>query len=196
MALRQWVMDDVYYMGQTMNDLFGNKPNEKILNDKVKFAAKTHDMDLLYRNVHTMAPKTIEKFNDYLGVWGKVGFVESTHRKHVVQTEAMIPIINAEKKMFDTLVQWHVGGRKMTPEIINGLKEADRLYQEAYKPTIKWVDSLYPVVPGEMANPDRADTEKYANALLIRSKGIQAWLSLPPDQKPDMTFLEEEVVEK
>jgi hypothetical protein len=196
MALRQWCMDDVYYLGQTMNDLFGNTPNEKLLNDKAKFAAKTHDMDLLYRNVNTIAPRCVEKFNEYIGAYKKYQFVESTHTKHILQTQAMIPVMEAEKKLFDTLVQWHLGGRKMDDNIVTGLKEADRLYQEAYKPYIKWVDNMYPVVPGEMANPDRADSEKYPNALLIRSKGIEAWLSLPPDQKPDMTFLQEEVVEK
>src|SRR5262249_32902347 len=152
---------------------FGNKPNTAILSSPPKFAAKTNDMTLLYRNVHTIAPRCVDKFNDYLGIYGKYAFIETTHRKHIVQVQALVPVMDAEKKLFDTLVQGNAGGRKMPPKIIDGLKKAARLYQEAYKPAMKWVDTVYPAIPGEQANPDRADTEKYANALLIRSRGIE-----------------------
>jgi hypothetical protein len=195
MSLRLWVRDDCYYMWQMMKEMFGTKPNPALLKSPA-FGDKVADVELCFRNIQTIGPKTVDTFNEYLGVWGQVGFVETTHRKHILETQAIIEISRAEMKLFSTLVQWHVADRKMTPELVRSFQEADALYQAAYKPTIAWVDKMYPAVVGEQANPDRADSEKYANALLLRSKGIQALLTLPADQKPDMSFLEEEVVEK
>jgi hypothetical protein len=195
MDLRLWCRDDIYYMGQLMRDMFGPRPNAALLKSPT-FAAKGREAELCFRNVQWIGPRTVQEFNDFLGVWGKVGFGETTHRKHIYETEAMVEIAKAEWKLFSTLMRWHASERKLTPELINDFKEADNLYQAAFKPTIKWVDLMYPQKIGEEPNPDRADSEKYANALLIRSKGIQALLTLPPGGTPDMSFLEEEVVEK
>jgi hypothetical protein len=198
MSLRLWVRDDCYYMGQTMREMFGTKPNPALLKSPT-FGDKVTDLQRCFRNIQTLGPKTVDVFNKYLGEWKTVPLVESTHRKHILETQAIVEIAKAENKLFDTLVQWHVGGRKplqQTPELMTAFKEADNLSQAAYKPTIAWVDNMYPARPGEEANLDRADSEKFANALLIRSKGIQGLLTLPPDGTPDMEFLEEDVVEK
>jgi hypothetical protein len=55
---------------------------------------------------------------------------------------------------------------------------------------------MYPIKEGQPINPDRYDYEKFANALQVRSKGIEALLTLPAGQAPDMGFLMEDVVER
>jgi hypothetical protein len=55
---------------------------------------------------------------------------------------------------------------------------------------MRWVDFMYP--PGSV-NTDRADFERFANALDERRRGIEALLTLPPGQKPDLSFLGEDV---
>jgi hypothetical protein len=74
--------------------------------------------------------------------------------------------------------------------------EADSLYKAAYAPAMKWVDNMYPRVEGQPDNPDRYDYERYATALQVRSKGIEALLTLPAGQAPDMSFLDEKIVEQ
>jgi hypothetical protein len=195
MDLRLWCRDDCYYLGQLMREMFGPKPNAAFLKSPT-FANKGTEAELCFRNIQMLGPRTVDSFNEYLGVWGKVGFAESTHTKHIYETKAIIEISKAEWKLFSTLLRWHANDRKLTEQLTADLKEADNLYQAAYKPTLAWVDLMYPARPGEEPNPDRADSEKYANALLTRSKGIQALLTLPAGGTPDMTFLEDEVVEK
>jgi hypothetical protein len=55
---------------------------------------------------------------------------------------------------------------------------------------------MYPVVLGQPADPNRADSERYAIAVKTRQAGIANLLNLPPNEKPDMSFFQDEVVEK
>jgi hypothetical protein len=163
--------------------------NRAAFNDKV---AEIRDC---YRNIQMVAPRAADLFNDHLARYPQNRYV---HTKHRLESEAYREIAKAEIKLFDTLVAWQLNGRKFDDqgEIKTGLMAADALYKAAYPVTIKWVDNMYPLVPGEPTNRDRADFERYANALLARSKGIEALLTLPAGQEPDMGFLTEDVVER
>jgi len=197
MCLRLWVRDDVYYTGQTMRDMFGVKPVPALLaNDQI--GAKATEISDCFRNVQMIGPRAVDLFNAHLG---KYPNNKNIHAKHIQETLACIAISKAEYKLFDTLVQWHQYGRKIDDTatgraIRAGFLEADDLYKQAIPQTMKWVDTVYPVVEGEPANPDRSDAERYVVNLQERSRGIETLLALPPNQAPDMSFLTEDVVDK
>lgn len=194
MSLRLWCRDDLYYTGETMRQLFGPKPDAALLNDKDAFNAKVAEIHDCYRNIQMIAPRAVDLFNAHLDP-KKYPEDMNVHPKHILETQADKEIAKAEIKLFDALVKWHLNGQKLDErnEIKTAFLEADALYQQAYPVTMKWVDFMYP--PGSVNN-DRADFECYANALLERSRGIKALLTLPPGQKPDLTFLMDDVVQK
>ena len=195
MSLRLWCRDDIYYSAQTMNRLFGAHPDQALLDDKTKFGAKADEINYCYRNVFMIAPRAIDLFVAHLGRYPEN---TSIHTKHILETRAYIDIARAEQKLFTTLVQWQLAGRKKDA-LVGDFQEADNLYKTAYSTTMAWVDNMYPVIPGQPANPDRADWERYATALQNRSRGIEALLTVPANQEPDMSFLggeQNDVVEK
>lgn len=197
MSLRLWCRDDLYYTGDTMRQLFGPTPDKALLANTAAFNDKVAEIRDCYRNIQMVAPRAVDLFNDHLAAYPQNIYV---HTKHRLETEAYREIAKAEIKLFDTLVAWQLNGRRLDdakgPALKQGLMDADNLYKAAYPVTLKWVDNMYPLVQGEPVNVDRAEFERYANALLTRSKGIEALLTLPPGQEPDMGFLTDDVVER
>jgi hypothetical protein len=196
MALRLWVRDDVYYTGLVARALFGPKPVQAMLAPD-EFTTRVLEVRDCGRNVQMIAPRAVDLFNDHLAKYPEDKYV---HTKHIKETQSMKEIGRAEMKLFDALVLWHNNGRTLTgpkaPEVIKALMEADELYKAVYPVTMAWVDSVYPAVEGQPVNPDRADLERYANSLVARSKGIEAMLTTPAGQDPDMSFMNEDVVER
>jgi hypothetical protein len=193
MSLRMWCRDDLYYSFQTMNELFGPTPDADLLNNKERFNAKVAEIHDCYRNVQMVGPRAIQLLNEHLGRYPmNVGI----HTKHILETTAFMALGKAENKLFDALVQWQINDRKMNDSIKAQFQEANAAYDDAYTKTLAWVDNMYPVVLGQPADPNRADSERYAIAVKTRQAGIANLLNLPPNEKPDMSFFQDEVVEK
>jgi hypothetical protein len=196
MSLRLWVRDDIFYTGLLARAMFGLNPVKAMLVPEA-FTYRVLEARDCGRNVQMIAPRAVELFNGHLSRYPENKYV---HTKHIRETESMKEISKAEMKLFDALVLWHNNGRTLTgtkgPEVIRALMEADELYKAAYPVTMTWVNTAYPAVEGQPINPDRADMERYANALMARSKGIEAMLTTPAGQAPDMAFLNEDVVER
>jgi hypothetical protein len=198
MSLRLWCRDDLYYTGDTMRQLFGPTPDQALLASPTAFSDKVQEIRDCYRNIQLIAPRAIDLFFDHIQ---RIPENRSVHTPHMFETRACQEISKAEIKLFDTLVLWQNNGRRLDDAagaIRRGLMEADALYKAAYPVTMQWVDNVYPLTEGQPANPDRADFERYANELQARSRGIEALLTLPAGQDPDMSFLgpEHDVVER
>ncbi len=195
MSLRLWCRDDLYYSQQTMDGLFDSEsavPLTEVLGDEKKLNAKIAEIRDCYRNVAMIAPRADALFEaDML----KYPSNRSIHTKHVNETDGYKAIARAESKLFDALVQWQTEGRKMTDPVKASLRDALPDYDTAIAITYKWVDAMYPVV-GTYVNPDRSDFERYVSALKYRKAGIENLLKANPTDKLDMTFLQEEVVER
>jgi hypothetical protein len=195
MSLRLWCRDDLYYSQQTMNEMF-NAPEgttPEVLSDDTKLNAKISEIRDCYRNVAMVAPKAVASFEqDML----KYPTNRSIHPKHINETKGYEAIAKAEAKLFEALVQWQADGRKMTDAVKTRLKDALPEYDNAIAVTYKWVDTMYPFVNNTYVNPDRADFERYVSALKFRKAGIENMLNANGTDKPDMSFLEEEVVER
>jgi len=148
----------VNYSTLRNTDLFGNLGTVPAQFDSLRL------FTLMFRN----SVRAVDLFNEHLGKYPED---QNIHPKHRLETQAYKEIAKAEIKLFDTLTAWQLNGRKFDDqgEIKAGLMAADALYQAAYPVTLKWVDGMYPLVEGRPANPDRAEFERYANALLVRS---------------------------
>jgi hypothetical protein len=197
MSLRLWCRDDLYYSMDAMNQLF-NANTPALLDAKV-MPAKVAEIRDCYRNVQMIAPRSVELFKQYLVKWSTTDMgrlTENTHRKHVAETESYQKIGLAESQLFNALVQWQIDGRKLTPKVKEMLAAALPLYDDAIAAANKWVDTAYPIKPGEPVPPERADIALYPFNVGVRKAGIEAMLKLDPGQKPDMSFLEAEVVER
>ncbi len=185
MSLRLWCRDDLCYCQQTAVDLFANpaeSPSPEEFNNKI---LEVRDC---YRNVQMIVPRALEEFDQHLG---RFPYNESIHRKHINETIAMKSIGQAESQLFEALVRWQLDGRKLTPEATRKFADALPLFEEALRMTTKWVDAMY--MPPD---PNRADYEKYMNALKSRITGIQNILKAQPGEALDMSFLTPEAVEK
>jgi hypothetical protein len=191
MSLRLWCRDDLYYSMDTMNQMFN--ANTPALLDAKTMPGKVAEIEDCYRNVQMIAPRSVELFEQHLVKWP---INNSTHRKHIAETKGYQKIGLAENKLFDALLQWHIAGRTMTPKVKQMLADTLPLYDDAIATTNQWVDATYPVKPGEPVPPERADIALYPYNLGVRKAGIEAMLKLDPGQKPDMSFLEAEVVER
>jgi hypothetical protein len=195
MSLRLWCRDDLYYSQQTMNDMF-NPPADttpEVMADETKLNAKIAELRDCYRNVAMVAPKAIASFEQDMI---KYPSNRNIHPKHVNETKGYAAIAKAESKLFDALVQWQADGRKMTDRVKGMLKDALPEYDNAIAVTYAWVDQMYPIMNNSYVNPDRADFERYVSALKFRKAGIENMLNANGTDKPDMSFLEEEIVEK
>jgi hypothetical protein len=191
MSLRLWCRDDLYYSMDLMNQLFNaNTPallDPKVMPQKV---AEVHDC---YRNVQMIAPRSVELFQEHLAKWPMNA---STHLKHVAETKYYQKIGVAESKLFDALVQWQIDQRQMTPKVKQMLIDALPAYDEALAAGNAWLDTAYPIPEGEPVPPERGDIALYPDNAAQRKAGIEAMLKTDPGQKPDMSFLEAEVVER
>jgi hypothetical protein len=197
MCLRLWCRDDMYYTYDTMRQLFG-KDSPKTIADVPAFNAKVDEIHDCHRNVQMIGPRSVELFTEHLSKYPEDRFI---HPKHQREVEAYIAISKAEIRLFDALVAWQLNGQKIDDsaegqKIKAALLAANQLYKDAVPSTEKWVDTVYPVVEGEPANPDRAEFQRFVDALKNHSRGIEAMVSLTPGQEPDMSFLDEEVVDR
>jgi len=198
MCLRLWCRDDLYYTGDTLRQLFGPTPDKALLANPAAFSDKVQEIHDCYRNIQMVAPRAVDLFQAHLNRYPDN---KNVHEPHIAETQAYKEIAKAEIKLFDTLVAWQNNGRKIddpSGAIRRGLMEADNLYKAAYPVTMKWVDRMFPIVEGQLVNPDRYEYERYANELQARSRGIEAMLTLPTGQEADMSFLgpEHTVVER
>lgn len=197
MSLRMWCRDDLYYAYQTMDDMF-DQNDEKVLNTPAAYNAKVAEIRDCYRNVDMIAPRAVDELNRDMGIFPGN---RSVHLKHVDETNSYRAIGAAESKLFNALVIWQNADRKLTPEVKQALLAALPEYDKAISVTYSWVDKMYPVLENrqtgeKFVNPDRADFERYVNALKTRKAGIQNMLNTAPNVKPDMSFLREKVVER
>ena len=195
MSLRLWCRDDLYYSQQTMNEMF-NPPEgvtPDVMADETKLNAKIAEIRDCYRNVAMVAPKAIVAFEQDMVRYPSN---RNIHPKHVNETKGYVAIAKAESKLFEALVKWQAEGRKMTEPVKALLKDALPEYDNAIAVTYEWVDKMYPFVNNSYVNPDRADFERYVSALKFRKEGIQSMLNINGADKPDLSFLEEEVVER
>jgi hypothetical protein len=197
MSLRLWCRDDLYYGQQTMKELFAGESAAELTAEGMN--EKVLEIRDCYRNVQMIAPRAVDEFERHLlvynGTKGKMNN-EPIHRKHIRETQSYQAIGKAEGQLFDALVQWQVDGRKLTPGVVEKLKAALPRYDEAIGKANEWLDTIYPVTPGREPNPDRADFEKFVIALRGRVKGIEKMLKTPPEERPSLTFLNDETVEK
>ncbi len=203
MSLRLWCRDDLYYSYETMRDLFGAKraASAALLASAPDFGAKVDEIHDCFRNVQMIAPRAAELFVydwDPTRTPPPLPFTYNikVHDKHRYEVLAYKEIGKAENALFDTLVQWHLNGEKLDSQgkIRAAFLNADNLYKLAYPVTMDWVEHVYPAKDN---NPDRADFEKYGNAIQARSRGIQALLqAMDNNKQPDMSFLDDEVVER
>ncbi|HUO07099.1 MAG TPA: hypothetical protein VM008_02110 [Phycisphaerae bacterium] len=207
MCLRLWCRDDLYYSGETMMRMFSDSPTNPDQNpldstskffDPMLFNNKVEEIRLCYRNIDMIAPKAVDLFQKDMIKYPQN---KSVHVNHVAETESYRDIALAENELFNALVNWNNGGRKMTEKDKEPFKHALGAYDKAIATTYVWVDKMYPVITNPQTgqayvNPDRNDFERYVNALKIRKTGIENMLSTPPTEKPDMSFLQEEVVER
>ncbi len=205
MALRLWCRDDTYYTSQLMGWLFGTRTDSAflgdpaaVLADPTKLGLRVDEVKDLRRNVEMIAPMSIDQFNTNMGLFKEN---KTVHTKHVEEVKAIKATELAEGKLFDALVQWHLNGHDMSKIVDNRpLREkfidASQAYDAAYVQTVKWVDTIYPIIEGQEVNSDRNDFFKYAVAIQARQKGIEQLLRLQPNDKPDMSFLNDDVVEK
>ena len=86
--------------------------------------------------------------------------------------------------------------RETTTAVKAKLVAALPLYDDAIKNANAWVDSVYPIKPGQPMPAERADLAIYPYNLGVRKAGIQAMLKTDVGQKPDMGFLQVDVVER
>jgi hypothetical protein len=196
MSLRLWCRDDLYYSYDTMNRMF-NKRDPALLADRNVFNAKVDEIHDCFRNVQMIAPRAVDLFVYHLDATRKpenYAYKKNVHEKHIEEVKAYVEIGKAENRLFDALVQWSINGEKLNDKIQAALVDADKLYEQANIVTLKWVETVY---PARENNPDRADFEKFANSLQARRRGITAMIqAMNSNQKPDMSFLEDEVVER
>ncbi|HEY4328338.1 MAG TPA: hypothetical protein VGN88_01280 [Phycisphaerae bacterium] len=192
MSLRLWCRDDLYYIGDSMRQMFGPEPNKALL-EPVEFATRSAEMQECQRNIAMISPRAVDLFHEHLGRYPNN---MNVHGKHILEVQSYTFIADAELKLYNALVAWHLAGEKKDDKIKKALMDADDAYLKAVPEVNKWVENMYPTVAGETPNPDRDDFARYAAALLGRSKGIEAFLNLPEGQKPDMTFLKDDVVER
>ncbi len=196
MSLRLWCRDDLFYTGEIMDRLFGSHPDADLLASAEKFNAKVAEIQDCSRNVAMIGPRAIDLFHAHLQRFPENVFI---HTKHILETTAYLEINKAEIKLFNTFVQWHLAGEKLTPELVANFQAADDLYKAAITPTQTWVDNMYPLIAGQPPDVNRAESERFVYALQDRSRGIEALLTAPPGQKPNMDFLNsdaENVVER
>lgn len=197
MSLRLWCRDDLYYSYETMNRMFGTKRDAALLADRNAFNAKVEEIHDCFRNVQMIAPRAVDLFVYHLDATRKpenYAYKRNVHEKHMEEVKAYVEIGKAENRLFDALVQWSINGEKLNDKIQTALLEADKLYEQANIATLKWVETVYPARDN---NPDRADFEKFANSLQARRRGITSMIqAMNNNQKPDMSFLEDEVVER
>ncbi|HVT80947.1 MAG TPA: hypothetical protein VHM90_09840 [Phycisphaerae bacterium] len=197
MSLRLWCRDDLYFSYDTMRLMFGKKPDPNLLAPGV-FDARIAEVHDCFRNVQMIAPRAVDLFVYHLDPKRTPSYAYniSVHNKHIEESKAYIEIGKAENRLFDALVQWHINGEKLDRDgkIRAAFQDADTLYRQAYVATMHWVETVYPAAQN---NPDRADFEKYGNALEARRRGIQGILqAMDNNTKPDMSFLDDEVVER
>ncbi|MGN6370194.1 MAG: hypothetical protein ACTHN5_18210 [Phycisphaerae bacterium] len=207
MCLRMWCRDDLYYSGENLMRMFSHaaqNPAHNVLDstspdfDPYAYSRKVQELRDCYRNVDMIAPKAVDLFNQDMV---KYPTNKSVHVNHVLETQSYQAIGAAEKKLFEALVIWNNGGRKMTQGTKQPFLDALPAYDHAIEVTYAWVDKMYPVLHDPNSgttyvNPDRSDFERYVNALKVRKSGIENMLKTAPNEKPDMSFLQEEVVER
>ncbi len=208
MCLRMWCRDDLYYSYTSLILMYdSNAPTNPDPNDldstskdfsQDAYNRKVEELRQCYRNVDMIAPKAVDLFQkDML----KYPTNRSVHVNHVLETESYHAIGAAESKLLDALVTWNAGGRKMTDRDKQPFLDALPVYDNAITVTLDWVDKMYPIIKDPSGgpsyiNPDRADFGRYVDALKTRKAGIENMLKTPPTEKPDMSFLQEEVVER
>ncbi len=196
MCLRLWCRDDLYYAGDTMDSLFYAETDEskEILGDLKKLNAKIVEVQDCYRNVDMIAPKSVDLFEkDIL----KYPSNEGVHRKHIYESKSYQAIGRGGGQV----IQCPCGLAGRGPQVDGqGQEGIDRRiawpYADAISATETWVNYMYPIQEGKTVSPDRLDSERYENALKLRKSGIEAMIRSDPSQKPDMSFLENEIVER
>jgi hypothetical protein len=207
MCLRMWCRDDLYYSANNLLQMFDpNAPQNPEQNpldstsrdfDAAAYSRKVLELRDCYRNVQMVAPKAVDLFNQDMG---KFPMNRSVHVNHVFETQSYQAIGAAESKLLDALVNWNNEHRKLTESTRQPFRDALPAYDKAIDVTMAWVDKVSPLIklPNNTTyvNPDRSDFERYANALKARKAGIENLLNTPPTEKPDMSFLREEVVER
>ena len=196
MSLRMWCRDDVYYMGELIDRMFGPHMDAALVADQNSLNDRIDEATDCARNVAMIGPRAIDLFNDHLN---RYPMNITIHKKHIMETQAFVADAKAELKLLSALVDWRKKEGKLDNELVGEFQAADDLYKEAAKVSQAWVDGMYPVVEGQAPNADRDDSERYVNALQDRSRGIEALLTLQPGQKPDFGFLDfekENLVEK
>jgi hypothetical protein len=195
MSLRLWCRDDMYYSQQLVMEMFG--PNDAIGKATTPaalatIAEKQAEVRDCYRNVSLIAPKAVGAFNEHLG---RMPFNRSVHQKHILETQSYETMAKAEAALFDALLTWQRDNRTLTADVVAAFTATLPLYDESMRVATIWVDELYPNINGQVS-PERVESQKYVTALAERKRGIERLLRTPPNEKPDMTFLTEETVER
>ncbi len=192
MSLRLWCRDDLTYSQDVMNAAF-NQNSPDITGNAATLSAKVAEVRLCYRNVQTIAPKAVELLQLHLLKWPPD---KNVHTKSINEAKAYQKVGVAESKLFDALVQWQTDGRKMTDKVKQMLLDALPAYDDAITATQYWVDQAFPLREGQAPPEERGDIAQYIDGLKTRKDGIEAMLKADPGAKPDMSFLEAEVVER
>ncbi len=151
--------------------------------------AEVHDC---LRNIDMIAPKTVGIFREKIA---KYPAMIPLHTQHLMETQAYQDTAVAEGLLFDALVKWNLNDRTMSDDIGRRLKETLSAYDKAYATTMKWVDRLYPIVEGQDTSSDRG-LRAVCERDPARHRGIEKMLTAARSDKPDMSFLDEEVVER
>jgi hypothetical protein len=221
MAERLWCRDDLYYSGETMREMFLSKDPETDQyspTDKPPLKAEftDHVLELrdCFRNVQMIAPKAINDFKLYIELRKSVGAyaardAEGTHRKHILETQAMQQIGLAESELFEGLVQYTLDNvddkgenwkdePKVTisPAADQHFRKCIDLYSNALVAMDQYSQLTFPDLRPGIPNPDRGDFQQYVKTVHDRMDGARGLLTMEPGKKPDFMFLVGTTVEK
>lgn len=198
MALRMWCRDDTYYSQSKCREMFYQSRDGSPAPERIKdFDRLVDDVRLCYRNIDMVEPQALDLFAQHLG---RYPGNHSVHDKHVLETQFIQKIAWAEHELFEGLVLYYLGEhsqmRVITPAARQRLQASLPKYEQAIGSVQEYLDKSFPIRPGMIPPEERADFDKYLNALRQRIEGVRAMLAASPGERLDFSFLMPDTVER
>ncbi|MEI8195768.1 MAG: hypothetical protein WCI73_07665 [Phycisphaerae bacterium] len=201
MSLRLWCRDDSYFAQSKIKEMFWkNTDGVPVAETIPDFDRRVLEIRDCFRNVQKVAPLAVEEFEKHLAVFPGN---RSTHGKHILETQFVAQVAEAEKEMFEGLVNYYVGEnrspRLMTSEARRHLIACLPKYQRAIDGIQNYLDRIYPITNGR-PQPDRADYAKFQQAMQERMEGVRTMLGAAeadgPKAQYDFSFLKSDTIER
>lgn len=201
MSLRLWCRDDTYYAQGQVRDMFWKNVDGVPAPESItEFDRRVLEIRDCFRNVQKVAPRAVDEFEKHLAIFPAN---RPTHGKHILETQFIARVAEAESEMFEGLVNYYVGEnrlpRQMTAEARRHLIACLPQYQRAIDGIESYLNKIYPIVNGR-PQPDRADFAKYQLAMQERMEGVRAMLAAAeadgPGARCDFSFLKSDTIER